>query len=173
MLLQPPMKPSVLAASCLVALSVILAGCGRQDSPEHDHAGRDHDHGHGHEHVAPHGGTVVVLGDEAFHLEFLRDATEGALTAWVLDAHMENFVRIPAREIPLIAVVDGTPHPLSLFAVSNPATGETEGDTSEFVGQAEWLKTAGLFETILPSITVRGVTFNDVRFGFPEGHAGH
>src|SRR5690606_22133283 len=142
---------------------MVLPGCGRKGSHDHDHdhdhAGHDHhDHGHGHMHVAPHGGTVVMLGDEAFHLEFVRDAAEGTLTAWVLDAHLENFIRIPATEIPLIAVVEGTPQALALAAVANPATGESVGDTSEFRAQAEWLKTADLFETIVPAITVRGAT---------------
>jgi hypothetical protein len=158
----------------LVVAGLFLTGCGRHASHDHDHDHAEHaESGHGHAHVAPHGGTVVVLGDEAFHLELVRDGADGTLTAWVLDAHLENFIRIEAREIALIAVAGGTPQALSLFAVSNPATGETEGDTSEFTGQAEWLKTAGEFEVVVPSITVRGVTFTDVRFGFPEGHEGH
>lgn len=147
--------------------TIALVGCAKKHDHDHDHAGHGH---HGHDHVAPHGGTVVVLGDEAFHLEFVRDAAAGTLTGYVLDAHLENFIRLAAPEMVLIAIVNGAPQSLSLFAVANPATGETQGDSSEFVGQADWLKTTPEFEAVLATITVRGVTFSDVRFHFPRGN---
>ena len=77
----------------LLTLIPLLPGCG---SDKDEHAGHDHGPAHKHEHRAPHGGTAVVLGNEAFHLEFVRDAATGTLTCYVLDAHMENFVRIAA-----------------------------------------------------------------------------
>jgi len=147
----------------LSAAIVALAGCGKKPAPDPVVV-------HAHEHVAPHGGTAVVLGDEAFHLELLRDAAEGTLTAWVLDGEMENFIRVAAPEIELRVVVDGRSQTLSLFAVGSPATGETEGDTSEFVGQADWLKTTAEFDAELVAISIRGVSFAKVRFNFPRGN---
>ena len=66
------------------------AGCG-------DH---DHDHGSaargGHKHGSKQGGVAVELGEHQYQLDVLHDPAEGALNAWVMDGHMENFVRIPA-----------------------------------------------------------------------------
>ena len=47
----------------------------------------------------PHGGTPVVLGNEAYHLELVVDAASGTLQVYVLDGEMENFVRVSAPSI--------------------------------------------------------------------------
>jgi hypothetical protein len=157
---------TILLFSLLVP-AFLVAGCGRKSA--HD----DHDHDHaGHAHVAPHGGTVVVLGDEQFHVEFVRDAAAGTLTAYVLDAHLENFIRLPLPGFEVVATVNGARHPLMLAAVGSPATGETIGDTAQFEAQADWLKTAAEFDAVLTSITVRGMTFSAVQFNFPKGNEG-
>jgi len=163
------MKTILRSAVLLLALAV--AACGRKH--DHDHAGHDHDHSATHTHVAPHGGTGVMLGEHEFNLEFVRDATAGTLTAYVLDAHMENFVRLPAPGFEVIATVNGVRQPLALGAVGSPATGETIGDTAQFEAQADWLKTTAEFDAVIPAITVRGVTYTDVKFNFPHGNEAH
>jgi hypothetical protein len=132
----------------------------------------DHAHGH-HHHTAPHGGTLVELGEHQFNLEFVRDATAGTLTAYVLDGHAENFIRLPLPAIPLTAMVNGMPQPLALTATASTATGETVGDTSQFVGQADWLKTATSFDVVIPALDIRGAMFADVKFNFPKGTDDH
>jgi hypothetical protein len=146
----------------------MLVGCGKKG---HDHA---HDHsshsGHGHHHEPPHGGTPVVLGNEAFHLEFVQDPEAGTLTAYVLDAHMEKFVRIGEPSLQLEATFDGKTERLALMPVANTATDETVGDTSQFQASAEWLKRVRNFEAKLTSISVRGSRFENVTFNFPKGN---
>ncbi len=56
----------------LISTALSLAACS-QNEPAGKTAGHEHA-GHKHEHHAPHGGTAVVLGDEQYHLEFVRDA---------------------------------------------------------------------------------------------------
>ena len=123
-----------------------------------------------HEHHPPHGGTPVVLGDEVYHVELVRDAAAGKLQAYVFDGELENFIRLSVPSIEIDAIVNGTPKALVLDAVANPATGETVGDTSLFEAQADWLKTTGDFDATLKSITVRGNTFTAVKFNFPKGN---
>lgn len=123
-----------------------------------------------HEHTAPHGGTPVVLGSEAYHLELVRDGGAGKLQAYVLDGELENFVRCNAPALEVEALVNGQPTRLVLGAVANSATGESVGDTALFEGQAEWLKTLTQFDATLKSITVRGTTFAEVKFNFPRGN---
>ena len=123
-----------------------------------------------HHHHPPHAGTPVVLGDEAYHVELVLDASAGRLQAYILDGEMENFVRSPAPSIEITATAGGAPHTLVLEPVPNPVTGETVGYTSLFEAQADWLKTVKGFDAVLKSVAIRGTTFSDVRFSFPKGN---
>ncbi len=149
----------------LLAALPLLAGC----SKSHDHAADKKSAAADHEHVhtAPHGGTLVELGEHAYNLELLRDRAAGKLTAWVLDGHAEHFVRINAPTLALIAMPGGKFTPLTLQAVANPATGEKLGDTSQFEVQADWLKIAGAFSGIF-TLEIKGTKFEQVAYSLPE-----
>jgi hypothetical protein len=123
-----------------------------------------------HEHHPLHGGTPVVLGDESYHLELVLDAASGRLPAYVFDGELENFVRSSMPSFEIVAMINGEEKTLVLHAVPNPATGETVGDTSLFEVQADWLKTIKTFDAVVPSVTIRGTTFSDVDFNFPQGN---
>jgi hypothetical protein len=116
---------------------------------------------HGHHHTAPHGGTLIRLGDEFAHIELVLDS--GKLTAYVLDGHAENAVRIEQKSLRIS--IDGVD--VDLAGVENPLTGEKVGDTSEFTGQ---IKNVPRFTGRIPSVTIKGQTFKDVSFTFPEGN---
>ncbi len=145
------------------ALLIGLTACGQKD-PDHD---PDHAAPGGHGHTAPHGGVLVELGEHAYNLEFLRDASAGRLTVWVLDTHAENFVRIKAPALELLVTVGTEKRPLFLPAVANRATGETVGDTSQFEAQADWLKSTAGIQGIIPLLEFRGVKFPGVAFALP------
>lgn len=131
-----------------------------------------------HEHTAPHGGTLVVLGDEFAHLELVHDSKEGKLTAYVLDGEAENPIRIDQEDIELrINIKDSggmrggkSDFPLRLKAVSNVLTGEIQGDTSEFGGQSDRLKGVASLDAVIVSITIKDKEFKDVTFNFPKGN---
>lgn len=150
---------------CLLAALLFAAGCSK--SPD---SGKHAAHG-AHVHVAPHGGTLVEIGDHAYNVELLRDPAAGKLTAWILDAHAENFVRLKAPELAFVAMPAGQFTPLKLRAVANPATGETVGNTSQFEVQADWLKTAGTFAGIF-TVEINGTVYKDVAYTL-GGAAGH
>src|SRR5687768_17743467 len=143
----------------IAGLIAAVSGCTKKRADGEGHAG--------HEHRAPHGGTLVELGDHAYTVELVRDDAAGRLTAYVLDGHAENFVRLKAPTIELIAMPGGTLTRVSLQAVANPATGETVGDTSQFAAQAEWLKTAADFSGIF-SLEVRGTKFDQIEYTLPK-----
>ena len=123
-----------------------------------------------HEHKAPHGGTPVVLGHEAYHVELVRDAAAGKLTAYVLDGEMENFVRVKAASFEVVASGGAAKRVLTFRALANSATGETVGDSSCFEAQADWLKTENAFDATLTTLEVRGTPFTAVAFNFPKGN---
>jgi hypothetical protein len=150
------------AASAAAVLALLTLGCGQAPMPSAS-APKEH------EHHAPHGGTLVELGEEFAHLELVFDASEGRLTGYVLDGEAEQFLRIPQNEIVLRVSVGGnTPEEtVTLAAVASPLTGETVGDTSEFVGTSAALRGASRFKGKVTILEVLGTRFSDVPFEFP------
>lgn len=152
----------------LFAFALLLGAAACSKQQDHTTA-----HAHHHEHVAPHGGTAVILGNEAYHLELVRDPAAGTLTAYVLDGHMENFIRMEAASFEVAASVNGATHLLLFRAVANSATGESVGNTSQFEAQADWLRSTAAFDGVVKRITIRGTTLADVSFSFPAGSSQH
>ncbi|MGO8929964.1 MAG: hypothetical protein ACLQU3_24105 [Limisphaerales bacterium] len=125
---------------------------------------------HRHEHKPPHGGAPVELGQEEYHVEFVLDAPEGKLQAFVMDGELENFVRIDAPSVEITAQVSGQQEQLRLHPVANNATGEKVGDTSLFEARADWLKATSTFDAVLKEITVHGKSYTNILFNFPKGN---
>jgi hypothetical protein len=138
-----------------VALAAFLASCSK--SPDASLPATAE-----HAHVAPHGGTLIELGDHGYNLELVRDADAGKLSVYILDGHAENFVRIAAPSFELVAITGGERRPLTMRAVANTATGETVGDTSQFEAQADWLKGTSQFPGTIPSLEIKGQKFQNV-----------
>jgi hypothetical protein len=167
----------------LMGLSLVFMGCGPKEEaaaphPHEEHAeGEEHSHGHSHAHTAPHGGTLVILGDHFAIVEVVLDAAVGKMTAYVLDGEAEKPVRIsqPAIEILILKPGSSTSGPpqrdlVKLEAVANPLTGEKSGDTSEFSTVSEVLKGKDHFDGIIQSVTLKGEEKKGVSFKFPEGN---
>jgi hypothetical protein len=148
-------------ARCVSSLFFVVAlglasGCGQKGSSGSGSGG--------HVHTAPHGGFLVEVGDHAYNVELVRDADAGKLTAYVLDGHAENFVRLALPSFDLVAITGGEKKSLTLRAVANAATGETVGNTSQFEAQADWLKKSGEFPGTITALEIKGTTFRDIAF---------
>lgn len=158
------MKTYIASFNIVLLCCVVGAGCSEKPAPSASAAKPPH-----HEHRPPHGGAPVELGEEQYHVEFVRDASAGKMQAYVFDGELENFIRIAAPSLTVVAQVSGQPQTLTFNAVANNATGEKIGDTSYFIAEANWLKTNGNFDAVLNEITVRGTTFTNIAFNFPKG----
>lgn len=146
---------------CVASLFLVLAlglasGCGQRSGGGAASGG--------HVHSAPHGGLLVEVGEHAYNVELVRDAAAGKLTAYVLDGHAENFVRLALPSFDLVAITGGEKKTLTLRAVANAATGETVGNTSQFEAQADWLKKSGEFPGTIAALEIKGTTFRDIAF---------
>jgi hypothetical protein len=122
----------------------------------------------------PHGGTPVVVGSHGYHLELVRDAEMGRLQAYVLDGHAEKYVDVSEPSFDLVATIGAKEERLKLQRT--PAAGKPLSQASSvFEGTAEWVKTATNFNAVIPTITLKGKTFKDVKVSFPKGsiHRGH
>lgn len=148
--------------------AAFLIGCGGSETSEDSRVSVSP----GHHHEPPHGGAPVVLGDEAFHLEFVFNSSDGLLRAYVLDGHMESFIRIEQPELELAIDLDGHEESVFLAAVANPDTGETVGDTAQFEATIDELVGVERFDCRVLNIEIGGATFSDVSFTYPEGNEG-
>ncbi len=147
----------------ITILLFLLVGCAQtptQDSkPEHHH-----------HHQAPHGGTLIVFGQELAHLELLLDEA-GQLTGYVLDGGAENGVRLRGTVLEIeIEMLNGQTGTVVLNPVADELTGETAEETSQFRGSSELLKGATAFTGTLKKIEVKGQLFENTQFRFPEGN---
>lgn len=148
--------------------ALVLVGCGQRET----HADKA-PAAAGHAHVAPHGGTLVEVGEHQFNLEFLFDESRGVLQAWFLDAHAENFVRVALPGFEVTATAGEKNYTLTFAPVANAVTGETAGDTAQFEAAAPWLRDAKAFDGVVKAVTVRGVSFSGIAFNFPTNHDDH
>ncbi len=158
------MKIKLTILSAIALSAAVIAGCSKTETapPANEAA-------HHHEHKPPHGGAPVELGEEEYHVEFVRDAAAGKLQAYVMDGELEFFVRIAAPSFEVAAQLAGKEETLTFQPIANNATGEKVGDTSLFEAQADWLKNATNFEAVLKEITVRTKTYTNISFNFPKG----
>ena len=151
------------------AALILLASCGVENdrSAVSNHNNQAKPPTHKHQHVPPHGGAVVVLGEELYHLEFVLDETSAALHCYVLDGHMENFIRIQAAKLILEVEPNKT---VVLMPVVSRVTGESVGNTSHFSARLDWAKERKRFAAVLREITIQGNRFENVAFRYPEGN---
>ena len=142
---------------------VLLAGCDAK--PTEPPPAR-----HGHQ--APHGGTLLSLGEDFAHVELVLDSQTGQLSAFVLDGEAEKSIRLVQEEI---SVSIGDPSgaiSVVLRGVASPLTGEKIGDTSQFEGRSERLRGRKEFEGTLLRLVVQGRDFAGIAFQFPRGNEG-
>lgn len=157
--------PWVLALALSTWIGV--TSCGDSHGHDHDH---DHPHGEGHVHVAPHGGTLVVLGEEFAHVEFTLDAETGELSAYMLSSHAENPIRLAQESFTLkVSPEDGAGFDLTVGAHADSLSDETVGDTSVFRVVDERLIGVEHFHGEIVALNgFKGQDFKDVEFHFPE-----
>ena len=163
-----PVKHSILSLSLFVYLC--LVSCGHDHDHDHDHGEHDDEHGE-HVHTAPHGGTLVELGEHGsgHNLEVLLDAN-GTIEIYVLDGHAANFVRVKQEEIELQVTTEGKETMrIALKAVKDPTTDETVGDTSYFRAKTD-LSGVKSFEGVLQTLDVKGAKYENFPFRYPEGN---
>jgi len=119
-----------------------------------------------HQHRAPHGGTLVELGDEVAQVEFVLDPDAGALTAYFLDGEAEESVRLKQGSLTLHIDAQGArpAQVVELAAQPSILTGETVGDSSEFSVTAASLIGLKSLHGDTGEIVVKGHEFRGMRF---------
>ena len=161
------MRSSTLLTLAL-SVNLLVFGCGG-DSNKSGSVGE-------HVHVAPHGGQLVEVGEHGsgYNLELVLHP-DGFLQIFVLDAHAENFVRIPALSIEIEIPGEGNAsRTLHCEPVADTATGETVGNTSLFTS-TERISDLLPLQAVIPQLQLMEFVYENVpiEFSGKSGHADH
>ena len=161
------MRSSTLLTLAL-SVNLLVFGCGG-DSNKSGSVGE-------HVHVAPHGGQLVEVGEHGsgYNLELVLHP-DGFLQIYVLDAHAENFVRIPAPSIEIEIPGEGnSSRTLLCEPVADTATGETVGNTSLFTS-TERISDLLPLQAVIPQLQLMEFVYENVpiEFSGKSGHADH
>jgi hypothetical protein len=144
--------------SGLLSLAVMMPACGgaadETAAPAAAPAAGEHAH------TAPHGGTLVELGDHLASLEVVHTPATGMLVIYVLDGEAEGAVRIAQTSL-MVHIEGDSPRTVELVPVASALTGETLGDASQFSHTSDQLKGA-ITQVRVQEIVVKGQTFRDV-----------
>ncbi len=158
------MRGGVFLAGLMVVagMAFSLAGCSPASSPApspqgegapaaaetgHDHGEEAGEHaGHDHATQGPHGGDLIVLGDEEYHAELLHDEATHTVEVHLLDAAGKEHVPIPEGTITLQLFQNGQFVDYTLTAKQPAPAG-----ASEFV-----LTDEELADTLLHGAHVQG-----------------
>lgn len=124
----------------------------------------------GHSHTAPHGGALLELGDHFAFLELVVEPDTGKMTLYVLDGEAEKAVRLTHKAISVRVEAPTGVGTLDLQGRANTLTGETVGDTSEFVATHAGLKGATKVQARVGEIVVKGQTLRDLFITWPGDH---
>ena len=146
-------------------VSMICTGC---DAPEQKHSSSAP---HGHHHDPPHGGSLIQLGNEQYHLELVMDQDLTLMRCYVLDGHVEHFIRLAQEEILCETTLSsGLKTNLVFQAIASRSTGETVGDTAEFQADLAPLNGENTFEGIIQEVHIQNSSFTKIPFSFPGGN---
>ncbi len=113
------------------ALAVaVTVGCGGdQDKKAADKDGVAAEHAE-HPHEGPHGGLLVEIGKEEYHVEVCHSDKTHAVTVYVLDSTAKKAVPIAEKQITINLLADGKPAQFDLPA--KPMDREPAGQSSRF-----------------------------------------
>lgn len=116
--------------SCLCVFAMIgFVGCD-SGSPEKSTAAKT-DSQDSHPAEGPHHGTLLELGDEEYHAEFVHDEDAKTVTVYILDSTAKKAVPIDAKTLTIVVRADGKTTPYELKA--SAMEGEADGKSSRFV----------------------------------------
>jgi ABC-type oligopeptide transport system substrate-binding subunit len=100
------------AAICAASLTAQAFGAQPAAKPGAKPAAKEEAHAE----VGPHKGTLIELGEEEYHAEFVLDEKKHTVSIYLMDGEVKNYVAIPAKEIMVTLKHDGKTESFKLKA---------------------------------------------------------
>ncbi|MCC9599545.1 hypothetical protein LOC67_03155 [Stieleria sp. JC731] len=127
-----------------------------------------HDHGaHEHPEHGPHGGELVELGQEAYHIEFIHDDED--VEMFILDGAAESEVAIAAETLTVSLKLDGKVKSFELASVEKNADGKASHFLSTEADLVQSMKAAAEGVIVL---NIEGKSFTG-SLSHDHDHEGH
>lgn len=176
----------IFSFTVLGALSLLVAvGCTSSTTPQqaakedHPHApGETADHAHDkeaagdHAHAAgAHGGTIVSLGRDSYHVEAIVENT-GTIRLYTLGNDESRVLAIEAQDLVAYVKPKGATDSTSVEIKPQPQPGDESGKSSLFIGQLPEEAVGKTVEITIPSITIGGERFRMNFTNEGEEHGG-
>jgi hypothetical protein len=174
-------KALVFTALASIAIAITLSGCSPTKSDTTANApatngasggtqnaataNKDEEHGHK---KGAHGGIIVSLGRDSYHVEAI--VTAGELRLYTLGNDETRVMEIPAQNLPGFAKLVSDSESISIEIAPQPQPGDTEGKASLFVAQLPETLVGKSIDVTVPSITIEGERF---RLGFTTESPSH
>jgi hypothetical protein len=122
------LRITCLASAVLAALSLSVAGCGKEPvAKKDDHKAAD---SHDHPSEGPHHGMLIELGSEDYHAELVHDDAAHKVTIYLLDDKAKGAVPVAEKDVKVNVVLAGAASQYVLPAA--PLDGESDGKSSRF-----------------------------------------
>jgi len=160
------MKQTLITLAAALGLAL---GCEHEHS--HDDGPNHGGHGPGgHHHEPPNGGVLVVFGDEACSLEFVRDEENPSrLTIFAHEFHPTHaYIKLPMDKVEVVAKVNGEEKPLTFMPVVDETIGNNATHSSEYSCSADWLKDTEEFEARIVHLNYPGGSSDNKSFKFSQ-----
>lgn len=157
------------AVTLTAAGLVLWTGCDIAPSSTGSAAGDKDDHDvHSHPVEGPHHGSLIELGDEEYHAEFVHDEEKGTVTIYILDSTAKKSVPVEAKALTVNVSAGGKAKQFELAA--SPMQGEAGGKSSRFTSSEEALGEAIDQEGAEAKLLV---TVNGTKYTGAIGHHDH
>jgi hypothetical protein len=139
----------------VAAGALFAAGCGSDPPKPAGEKQSEHEHAS----AGPHGGALIELGDETYHVELVHDDRAGEITFYVLDGSAKKAVPIDAADVSVNLKLAGQPKQFKVAAKAD--AGDSAGKSSRFFSAdkelAEGLDAAGADAQLV--LTIDGKQF--------------
>ena len=128
--------------------------------------GGDSEHGHI---PGAHGGIMVSLGRDSYHVEAVIDAA-GAIRLYTLGQDESRVIEVESQTLKGFVKAEGDADSRAIDFEPAPQEGDSQGKTSLFVGRLPSELVGRQLDVTIPNIRIEGERF---RLGFVSGQAGH
>jgi YHS domain-containing protein len=164
----------MLNTAVALALAVLVTGCQRTSTLSSDdarhpkdqnsrHDESDHDHKPG-----THGGTIIAIGQDNYHVEAVFDA-DGKLHLYMLGRDESRVQDVEVQQLTAFGKPEGG-QAVQFTLITDRQTGDADGKTSAFVGEIPTELRGRRIEVTIPSLRIEDERF---RIGFTSEGSDH
>ncbi len=140
---------------------------GKSDTTKVNTAADSHEDGSDHQHAdGGHGGMIVEIGSDSYHAEFVVE-TNGTVRMFTLGKDETRIQEIESQTIKAFVKDLETQDAKPMDLTATPQEGDTEGNSSQFVGQLPQELIGQAIEVTIPNLRIKNERF---RLGFKTKH---